>query len=64
VGGCVRAFVAAAIAAPLAVVAGLVLGPEEGSRWAQGAMAVTLALAFLALYAAAMASWRTAGTDA
>jgi len=25
---------------------------------------VTLALAFLALYAAAMASWRTAGTDA
>ena len=58
------AIVAAAIAAPLAVVAGLVLGPEEGSRWAQGAMAVTLALAFLALYTAAMASWRTAGTDA
>jgi len=58
------AIVAAAIAAPLAVGGGLLLGPEQGSRWVQAAMAVTLALAFLALYTAAMASWRTGSTDA
>jgi O-antigen/teichoic acid export membrane protein len=50
--------IAAAIAAPLAIGGGLLLGPAEGSRWAQAAMAVVLALSFLALYTAAMWGWR------
>ena len=55
--------VAAAIAAPLAIGGRLLLAPQDGGRLAQAAMAVTLALAFVALYTAAMARWWT-GSDA
>jgi O-antigen/teichoic acid export membrane protein len=48
------AIVAAAIAAPLAIGGGLLLPPDDGSRWSQAALAVALALAFLGLYMAAM----------
>jgi hypothetical protein len=53
---------AAAIAVPLAVAGRLVLAPDEASRWAQGALAVVLALAFVGLYAAAMVRWARQAT--